>query len=232
MWGAKMSSKNNSVDLLFSQKYNRSHSEAYYLLHTRGLSRQLSSWHEVNLARKALKLAGHPNSVLDLPCGAGRFWPMLMEKPGRCVIGADYSADMLAVAKEAYPEYCTDQIRCLQTSAFNIDLPDCAVDSVLCMRLLHHIKEASHRLQILQEFHRVTRDTVIVSLWVDGNYKAWRRGRLEEKRLESQSEKANRFVHSRKQIEDEFVCAGFDILGHFDLVPLYQMWRIYVLRKH
>jgi cyclopropane fatty-acyl-phospholipid synthase-like methyltransferase len=30
--------------------------------------------------------------VLDLPCGAGRFWPLLAEKPNRVIIGADNSS--------------------------------------------------------------------------------------------------------------------------------------------
>lgn len=221
-----------SVELPFSRKYNRSHSEDYYDRHRRGIAKRISSWREIDLVRKSLNLAGRPNSVLDLPCGAGRFWPVLMEKPNRFVIGADYSADMLAVASESYPEYCAKNIRCLQTSAFSIDLSDCAVDCIVCIRFLHHIKEASHRQQILREFHRVTRDTVIISLWVDGNYKAWRRHKLEEKRRrEGQPESVNRFVHHRSMIETEFKEEGFDILGYFDMVPLYQMWRTYVLRK-
>lgn len=219
------------VELPFSQKYIRSHAEDYYRRHQQGFSKRLSSWREIDLVRKALTLAGRPISVLDLPCGAGRFWPVLMEKPNRLVIGADYSADMLDVAREAYPEYCAERIRCLRTSAFNIDLPECAVDSILCIRLLHHIKESSHRQRILREFHRVTRDTVIVSLWVDGNYKAWRRQRLEVRRSLKQRETVNRFVHVRKEIEAEFTAAGFKVLGHFDMVPFYQMWRTYVLRK-
>lgn len=224
--------QNEFTDLPFSRKYNREHSENYYLHHRRGLAKMISSWREIQVARKALKLAGQPNSVLDLPCGAGRFWPMLMEKPNRIVIAADNSADMLAVAAAAYPEYCGEKIRCLQTSAFAIELPECAVDSIFCIRLLHHIKEPVHRRQILEEFRRVTRDTVIVSLWVDGNYKAWRRQRLEKRRRQSgRPESANRFIVNSKQIESEFAAVGFEILGHYDMVPLYQMWRTYVLRK-
>jgi len=73
----------------------------------------------------------------------------------------------------------------------------------------------------------VTRDTVIVSLWVDGNYKAWRRNRLEKRRGAGE----NRFVVRREQIESEFREAGFQILGHRDFLPGYAMWRTYVLRK-
>jgi hypothetical protein len=52
----------------------------------------------------------------------------------------------------------------LQTSAFDIALPDNAVDSIFCMRLLHHFGESAHRLALLQDFQQVTRDSVIISL--------------------------------------------------------------------
>lgn len=221
-----------NVHLAFSDKYNRVHAEEYYQKHRQGLGRRLSSWREVQLARHALCLAGSPDSVLDLPCGAGRFWPMLMEKPSRLVIAADYSVGMLGVARTTYPDYCPSRISCLQTSAFAIDLPDNAVDCIFSMRLLHHIGEQPHRRQLLNEFHRVTRETVLISLWVDGNYKAWRRRRLEaRRRARGETDPQNRFVIARKQIEAEFQTAGFEILEHFDFLPGYQMWRTYVLRK-
>ena len=44
---------------------------------------------------------------------------------------------------------------------FAIDLAANAVDCIFCIRLLHHIEFAEHRLAILREFHRVSRDTVI-----------------------------------------------------------------------
>ena len=101
------------------------------------------------------------------------------------------------------------------------------------IRLLNHIESSEHRLAILREFHRVSRETVIVSLWVDGNYKAWKRRRLEARRAAQgrATENRNRFVVPRKMVEDEFHQAGFAILGHLDFLPGYAMWRTYVLRK-
>jgi len=97
------------------------------------------------------------------------------------------------------------------------------------MRLLHHIGEAEHRLAILREFERVTRDSVIISLWVDGNFKAWKRKRLEKTR--EQEGYQNRFVLPATTVEKEFEQAGFRIQEQLDFLPLYAMWRVYVLRK-
>lgn len=126
-------------------------------------------------------------------------------------------------------------MRTLQTSAFSIDLDDTSVDCVFCMRLLHHVADAENRTTMLREFHRVSRDTVILSLWVDGNYKAWRRRRLEQRREQGRNYghnySRNRFIIAREQVEQEFHDAGFEIVGHQDFLPGYAMWRVYTLRK-
>lgn len=62
--------------------------------------------------------------------GAGRFWPLLAEKPDREIIGADYSQAMLDLAGIAQPAEVVKRVRRLQASAFDIDLPDNTVDSI------------------------------------------------------------------------------------------------------
>ncbi|WP_426140268.1 class I SAM-dependent methyltransferase [Pseudomonas sp. DWP3-1-2] len=221
------------IELEFSRKYNQQHAQKYLQKHQDNLSRRLSHRRDEQLARKALKLAGDPGLVLDLPCGAGRFWPLLAEKPNRVIIGADNSADMLSTACQSQPVEVVKRVQPLQTSAFAIDLPDNAVDSIFCMRLLHHVGDAAHRVALLQEFQRVTRDSVIISLWVDGNFKAWKRKRSERKRREEKGQEGyqNRFVLPVATVEAEFEQAGFRIQERMDFLPMYAMWRVYLLRK-
>jgi len=215
------------IELEFSRKYDRKHAQQYFDKHRDGPMRRLSDWREQQIARAALAMAGDPASVLDLPCGAGRFWPMLAERTGRRILAADNSADMIAVAQATQAPEIVARVEAFQTSAFAIDLADGAVDCVFSMRLLHHIAEPAHRLAMLREFHRVSRETVVLSLWVDGNFKARRRARLEARR----SVNNNRFVVPRRVIEAEFAEAGFDIVGYRDFLPGYAMWRVYTLRK-
>ncbi|GHU06403.1 hypothetical protein FACS1894158_12700 [Betaproteobacteria bacterium] len=219
------------VELAFSQKYDREHSEQYLKKHQTGWARRLSHWRDMQVARHALKLAEEPALVLDLPCGAGRFWPLLAENPNRVILAADNSADMVATACAAQPAEVVARVKSFQTSAFAIDLNANAVDCIFCIRLLHHVESAENRLTILHEFHRVTRDTVILSLWVDGNYKAWKRQRAENRRPAEERAAQNRFVVARSNIENEFKLAGFRIVAHLDFLPCYAMWRTYILRK-
>ena len=225
----------HTIELPFSAKYDRAHSEHYLRKHRTGLAHRLSHLRDEQLARSALRDAGNPLNVVDLPCGAGRFWPVLLEKPERKLIAADNSADMLDVASLANPDTLERGIRLLRTSAFSIDLPDNSTDCIFSMRLLHHIGKPEDRLRLLREFHRVTRATVILSLWVDGNFKAWRRHRLEARRAHQSAGALghfqNRFVIPAQQIEHEFSASGFAIRNHHDFLPGYSMWRVYVLDK-
>jgi 2-polyprenyl-3-methyl-5-hydroxy-6-metoxy-1,4-benzoquinol methylase len=228
-----VSNLNKPVSESFSEKYDRAHAEQYFAKHRTGLSRRLSHWRDEKIARNALICAGQPGLVLDLPCGAGRFLSLLGEQPNRIILAADNSADMLKVASQHQPAELGDRVQYLQTSAFAIDMPDSSVDTLFCMRLLHHIATARNRRVMLRELHRVCRDTVIISLWVDGNFKAWKRRRLELKRARSgrNGQNQNRFVLAKSVAESEFIETGFSIVKHYDFLPLYAMWRTYVLRK-
>src|SRR5690606_40469966 len=61
------------------RSYDRQHAYEYLHKHQDGPARRLSHWRDEQMARRALKIAGKPDLVLDLPCGAGRFWPLLAE---------------------------------------------------------------------------------------------------------------------------------------------------------
>jgi ubiquinone/menaquinone biosynthesis C-methylase UbiE len=215
--------------LEFSTKYTLKHSRQYHAKHRGTLGRRLSNWREQQMAAQALDLAGNPAVILDLPCGTGRFWPLLARQSERTILAADNSESMLAVAREVTPHQLLERINLFQSSAFDIQLDDNSVDQVFCMRLLHHITQAQDRLALLKEFHRVTRQTVAISLWVDGNYKALRRRKLEARRTHKTYQ--NRVVLDRTVIEPEFAQAGFAVAGHFDFLKFYSMWRLYVLRK-
>ncbi|MBF8779583.1 class I SAM-dependent methyltransferase [Pseudomonas fulva] len=221
------------VRLEFSEKYDHEHAQQYLRKHRQGLARRLSHQRDEQLARRALALVGEPGLVLDLPCGAGRFWPLLAEKANRVIIAADNSQAMLETACGSQPAEVVSRVRPLQTSAFAIDLPDSSVDSIFCMRLFHHVGKAEHRRAVLEEFHRVSRDSVILSLWVDGNFKAWRRRKLEQRRARrnEQNDYQNRHVLAADTVEAEFEAAGFSIQERLDFLPFYAMWRVYVLRK-
>ncbi|MEB0043060.1 MULTISPECIES: class I SAM-dependent methyltransferase [unclassified Pseudomonas] len=218
---------------MLNVKALRSESDGGKPVQPQGFSGRLAQWRDEQLARRALKIAGEPGLVLDLPSGAGRFWAVLTEHSNRVVLAADHSPEVLALGEAGFSAEKLKRIKTFQTSPLSIELSANAVDCIFCMRLFHHIPDRDHRAAILREFHRVTRDTVIIALWVDGNIKSWRRKRLERVRARVEPEvlRMNRFVVNRTEIETEFATAGFQILGHHDVLPGYAMWRVYVLQK-
>lgn len=217
----------------FSEKYNREHAQRYYEKHNTGFWRRLSTWREVGMARQALKMAGNPKTVLDLPCGTGRFWEMLAEKKDRRIFAADNSQYMIEAGLENRPKAVTSRIeKTFQCSAFDTGLPDNFVECVFSIRLMHHIEKSEDRILMLKEFARISADTIVVSLWVDGNYKA--RKHLENiKKKELKRGKnfpQDRFVFRREDIERDFAQAGLEIVGHVDFIKHWEKWRAYVLR--
>lgn len=217
------------ASLPFSEKYDAAHSNAYFEKHRSGFQRQFSDRLEQRMAAKALGSVGEFSSVLDLPCGAGRFWDLIHSFNPQQLIAADYSQDMLDVAASTQSQARLARTAFLRTSAFAIDLPDASVDLIFCMRLIHHVGEPAQRQQILQEFARVTRRYSIVSLWVDGNLQARRRRKLERSRKPRAYQ--NRFVLNQGEFEKELVAAGHEITAIVDMVPGVSMWRTYVLRS-
>lgn len=215
----------------FARKYNYEHALRYYQKHHSNPLRKLSDWREKGMARQALDFIGDPGTILDLPCGTGRFWPLLANGRNAPIIAADSSPDMLQVAMANCPAAFKARINPLHTSAYHIALAANSVDTVFCIRLLHHIGESSKRLQILREFQRVARGHVLVSLWVDGNFKAWRRRRRERRDAATGRRRAaNRFLVERREIESEFHKSKLEIIKYYDFFPGYSMWRLYLLK--
>lgn len=94
--------------------------------------------------RKILhKLLDNTNEiVLDLACGSGRFLNF-------ATIGIDASAEMIAVAKQKFPEK-TVRI----ADAENTGLPENSIDAVTIFHLFMHLDEAKMK-EILSECHRI-----------------------------------------------------------------------------
>ncbi|MGH8672007.1 MAG: class I SAM-dependent methyltransferase [Burkholderiales bacterium] len=218
------------VKLEFSEKYDQGHAYQYFLIHHHGLWRRISNWREQRLARNALRAAGNPASVLDIPCGTGRFWELLAAS-GSMLFAGDFSAGMLDTASAFRKPDIRRRFNVFRATAFSLPLADNSVECVFCVRFLHHIGKDEDRLALFRELARVSSKTVVVSLWVDGNWQALRRKKLEDQRGRTRDRYQNRFVASRAGIERLFREAGLEIAEHRDFLRFYSMWRFYVLRK-
>jgi SAM-dependent methyltransferase len=112
-------------------------------------------------------LAGVPKGsrVLDLPCGAGRMYPLL-KRLGYQVTEADGSPSMLEYARrnaEKFPHNHTDEF--VIADAFHTPFEDGQFDAVVCNRLIHHFPEPQVRQQLLRELGRISRGPIVISFF-------------------------------------------------------------------
>lgn len=95
-------------------------------------------------------------SVLDVPCGTGRFTALFATR-GVSYVGMDASSAMLGEARRKHPH-----ARVAQADLARLPLPSKSFDLVLCIRLMHLLRDPSLRAAFLREMTRVARVGVIV----------------------------------------------------------------------
>lgn len=213
----------------FSSKYHEdAFPERYADKHGETLARRLNDWREQTLLGRCLSLCGSGDSLADIGCGPGRFWPTLAGTDTDDLFALDVSHAMLRFARERHGAL-GQRFGVAAGSVLALPFATDAFDTVVCLRLLHHFGEPATRRAALAELARVARRRVVVSLWTDGNYKAWRRSRLERRRGRRAYE--NRHVVPRRVLEDDFLSAGLIVERHFDLVPGFSQWRYYLLDR-
>ncbi|AZE53945.1 SAM-dependent methyltransferase [Pseudomonas synxantha] len=191
----------SSIEIEFAERCGREHARVCGDPRPPRLLQRLAAWRDARLVRHALKVAGEPGLILDLACGSGRFWPVLAEHVNRVILASDHSQAMLDHACTHHPGALLKRVKTFQGSAFSIGLSANAVDCIFCLELFRHVPGSDVRLMLLREFHRVSRDTVIVAVSVG------------------------------TPVEDEFRQAGFKILNYQEFLPGSRLWCVYVLRK-
>lgn len=109
-------------------------------------------------------------AVLDLPCGAGRLAPMLVDM-GYQLTEADNSPHMVDQARLAWLSAAGNDTQRLERCKFEVQdvmkttFADRQFDAVICNRLLHHFVEANNRMRALTELARISKGPVIVSFF-------------------------------------------------------------------
>ena len=114
------------------------------------------------------------SSVLDCPCGIGRWWPLLLTRAGQ-LTAMDISPDMLEVAAQR-PEALAGTVKLVAGDAEAIPLEDGSVDYVFSHALTKHLPWPV-QYAVFREFGRDARKGVICSFSVvtPWRYQIWRR---------------------------------------------------------
>lgn len=120
-----------------------------------------------NIEQKAMRVIAEslasPATVLDIPCGTGRYFPIFAEA-GHRIIGADISRDMLATIPEGRR---VRSVSALQADIARIPLGDQAVDHIIAMRVWSFLPDSVRR-SALEEWRRVARQSTFVQVRFNG----------------------------------------------------------------
>jgi hypothetical protein len=126
---------------------------------------------ELEFARKLMALVGPEATIADIPCGSGRFLPIL--SGARELLMIDRSEKMLNAARKqnSIPEHVTLSLG----DATDLSVADGSVDLAFCMRLFQHFEGSEMRQTVLRELVRISRRYVALSFYCTGSWRYWRR---------------------------------------------------------
>lgn len=118
-------------------------------------------------------------SILDCPCGTGRWWQLLETRASR-LVAVDISPAMLESAA-ARAETMRTPVELLRGDAERLPIEDGAVDYGFSHALTKHLP-VPVQYEVLRELARVSRRGVVCSFGILGHltYEVWRRQRLSE----------------------------------------------------
>ncbi|MBN1844162.1 MAG: methyltransferase domain-containing protein [Sedimentisphaerales bacterium] len=151
------------------EKYNRPNAAQRYAGYFQDARRHRSKHRrEARCIAKALGRVSPPATVLDLPCGTGRMYPLLKQL-GYTVVSADSSPYMVQYAQRRAEtlnlDHSQDRDRFQVADVFQTGFADKQFDAVVCNRLFHHFAEPQARQQALRELGRICSGPIVVSFF-------------------------------------------------------------------
>lgn len=145
--------------------------ESYRADYDNKLHRKVSDRWERAIFARMFEAIGPSDTLLDLPCGAGRLFD-LFQAQARTVFEADFSPSMLRLNADDHRRAAAAYVRC---SGLAIPFADRAIDTVVSVRLNHHLPHLGDRERHLRELLRVANKAVILTYFSHYSLKNWLR---------------------------------------------------------
>lgn len=170
-----------------------------------------AEWERI-IVRRCLRGVPSPFArVLDLGCGIGRMFPVLLEYADH-IIGVDVATGMLARAARVADAH-SGRVTLIQASVGKLPLDSACVDAVVCLGLFEHLP-ASEQRNALREIARVLTPNGLVILEVNNS---------ENRDLYAPRENAFRLG---RQLANGYYCGvvdGLEVRRSMDTVHLRQV---------
>ena len=134
---------------------------AYRGKYDRSWVRRIDNRREHSILEALLNHFNREASLLNIPCGAGRFGEVILSRTRRTVF-ADLSLPMVRLSKKYLGSLSTGIYFSVSDSA-NLPFSDMSFELVLSIRLLHHLHDKNLRDRCLSELFRVSNRWAIVT---------------------------------------------------------------------
>ena len=116
---------------------------------------------ERRFAQMLVTRIGQGGTIIDVPCGDGRFSSILGQ--ANLLASADYDPDMVLATQVKHENLVLGRL--LIADITSLPFASDSADLTFSMRLLHHIPESKTRIAVLKELARVSRTWVAVSFY-------------------------------------------------------------------
>jgi len=200
--------------------------ENYRTTRYKGIDQQIVNKRETKILEKILvSLSDRSVSILDVPCGYGRFSELLLRNSLN-LTSADISLPMVMAARK-YSLPSSSNHHFLVGDIRNLPLKDNTFDYVITIRVLQHMLNASIRHQVLRELHRVARKMVVLSFYRYNflhSIERWIRCQIKnvDKRIS---------MLSLNDFSKELNSTGFVVLRLFPVLKYFHAHTIALLQK-
>jgi ubiquinone/menaquinone biosynthesis C-methylase UbiE len=91
------------------------------------------------------------DNLLDVGCGTGLYWPVLV-KYCKHIVGIDYSEAMISEARRLIEAKNLENVEAIVQNGEDLDFPSESFEIILCMDVLHHIQDIRRSIC---NFHRL-----------------------------------------------------------------------------
>ncbi|OPX33059.1 MAG: hypothetical protein B1H40_01010 [Candidatus Latescibacteria bacterium 4484_181] len=179
---------------------------------------------EKRIVRKILDRIGYQwHSLLDIPCGYGRFTPLFLER-GLHLACSDLSGAMVTRCREkvVIEAGCTEG-KFIVSDIQHLPFEDNAFDCVFTFRLFQHIPTRQKRQSILSEISRVTQRWAIISFYRKNIFHI-----LERKLIRRKT--AIKMI-TKEEFSEEAAACNLNLKGLYCVSPLFHAQVIALLEK-
>lgn len=192
--------------------------EKYHKKRYKSFDQKVVDKREKQIVKKIFNKFEINGSILDIPCGYGRFHSLLNQ------FGEIHAADNgTLIAK-----YAEENVGLAKSTticdAADMPFEDNSFDAVFSFRLIQHIHNRDERVNIYKEFARVSKKWVIISLYVDTTI---------HKTMKNINKKKAKITFLNDEIVlDEFKNSNIKIVSSYSVLPGLHGHKIYLTKIH